>query len=149
MEHRTWIYLIKDNATGFYKIGFSQDPLKRLKNLCRQPTLLPTPNDFVLVEAWLDDTSCEAKLHEMFKEQRVRGEWFNLSETEVAQIEFYFYEAPKFSTGESEKVRVERLEFERWERNQRYIEGAYWLDNAVEGFGQPISVGFNYATMYD
>jgi hypothetical protein len=92
MSEETWIYLIKDNFTGLHKIGRSHDPKGRYKKLCKQDTLMPYPNDFVFVGAWKSTSLSEKELHEIFGFCRKRGEWFDLSEEEVAWIESkYFY----------------------------------------------------------
>lgn len=76
----SFIYLIKDNLSDLYKIGFSKDPRKRLKNLQSELTKLPLQFDFQLVGQWpcLNPPKIESFLHGVFEEDRVRGEWFNL-----------------------------------------------------------------------
>lgn len=136
---QTWIYLIRDNSTGLHKIGFSQNPEKRLKNLCRQSTLLPTPNDFILVEAWWHLTETETKLHALFESSRVRGEWFNLSPENITHIYDLFYECKRFTTGTSEQAEsAERFEQEEMDQRlyaQAIAESAGFYDVYVEGFG--------------
>jgi len=82
----TWIYLIKDNRTGYYKIGKSNDPQKRLRKLKQQPTLLPLPHDFELVHAWEEEATKEFELHARYANKRVRGEWFCLSRWDVLDM---------------------------------------------------------------
>lgn len=83
----TYIYLIKDRETGLFKIGKSGNPQKRLKELVRQATLQPKPNDYILYLFWLDRSSAETILHKQFASKRVRGEWFRLEPADVLQIE--------------------------------------------------------------
>lgn len=82
----TYIYLIKDTDTGFVKIGRSNTPESRLQSLIKQATFQPTPNNFTFISYWLDKTWVETRLHERFASQRIRGEWFELSEADVQEI---------------------------------------------------------------
>lgn len=83
----TWIYLFHDPFTGLYKIGKSDDPNKRLKELNKSPsTILPTPNNFTFVDAWLAPVQKEGELHRTYAAQRRRGEWFALTATDIEHI---------------------------------------------------------------
>lgn len=86
MPKYTWIYLIKDEDTGYYKIGQSVDPEQRLAQLCKQATLQPTPNNFTLEEAWLASPETEKEAHEIFHEARVRGEWFRFDDEDLKEV---------------------------------------------------------------
>lgn len=82
----TWIYLIKDETTGLIKIGRSDDPEHRLKTLIKQATLMPYENRFTLLFTWEDYPYIESVLHDTYKEERVRGEWFDLSPEAIKDI---------------------------------------------------------------
>ncbi len=82
----TWIYLIKDNRTGYYKIGKSNNPAKRLRELKKQPTLLPYPHDFELVNSFWVDEAIEIHFHNVLARFRKRGEWFDLPQDIVELI---------------------------------------------------------------
>lgn len=71
-------YLIKNKTTGFYKIGRSMFPFFRERTLQSQEPLID------IVKTW--DNDIEDELHEKYKTQRVRGEWFNLSKIQVKYI---------------------------------------------------------------
>ena len=71
-------YLIKNRRNGFYKIGRSKEPLKREK------TLQSEEPDIVMIKTW--DEDIESKLHIEYKDYRIRGEWFELSNTQVKYI---------------------------------------------------------------
>lgn len=86
IKQLTYIYLIKDRRTGYIKIGYSQDPHSRLKQLTKQSTLLPEPNEFEFVFVWEDYANKETTLHRKFADRRKRGEWFNLDEVDIAKI---------------------------------------------------------------
>jgi len=74
----TKTYLIKNRRNGFYKIGKSNNPLKREK------TLQSEEPDIVMTKTW--DEDIESLLHNDYKEHRVRGEWFELSKAQVKYI---------------------------------------------------------------
>jgi hypothetical protein len=82
----THIYLIEDGDTGLIKIGRSNNPEGRLKQLVKQDTLLPKPNNFRLLCSWEDYPYIESYLHKTYEEKNVRGEWFALDASDVAGI---------------------------------------------------------------
>lgn len=71
-------YLMRDNKTGFYKIGYSKNPSYR------ERTLQSEKPDVTLL--FYCDTFLEKELHNKFKNNRVRGEWFDLSADNVLDI---------------------------------------------------------------
>jgi hypothetical protein len=75
---RTFSYLIKDDNTGFYKIGKSKNPKNREKTLqSEKPTLK-------MVKLFTENV--ESTLHKKYNSQRVRGEWFKLTPIQVKYI---------------------------------------------------------------
>ena len=80
-----YVYLMKDTSNGYYKIGISNKPEYREKTLqSEKPTIemlackkFPTRK---IAEA------IESALHAAYSQQRLRGEWFNLNEEDVAAI---------------------------------------------------------------
>jgi hypothetical protein len=86
IDEFTCIYLIADHQTRYTKIGKSDNPGRRLKELIRQDTLLPAPNDFHLLFYWFDYPAKERELHRDFETKRIRGEWFDLSDEEIEEI---------------------------------------------------------------
>lgn len=76
------VYLLK-SPTGTYKIGRTKDPSKRLHTFSVK---LPFEVEFVCVIAAEDMIALETELHRKFKHKRVGGEWFALSEDDVAFI---------------------------------------------------------------
>ena len=71
-------YLIKNLKNGFYKIGYSNNPIKRERTLqSEEPTIK-------MVKVW--DKFIEKELHDKYKDQRVRGEWFKLTHIQVKYI---------------------------------------------------------------
>ncbi len=83
----TCIYLMRDGATGYTKIGRSVKPEFREKTLLAQaPTV-------TLVGYWTKcQKSHESELHQLFADKRVRGEWFNLLDADYVIIQEFFQE---------------------------------------------------------
>lgn len=87
----TFIYLIRDDFTGLYKIGRSKDPQYRLKDLRREYTKLPLQFDFRLIAVWEEvHPKAERFIHEIFQNERVRGEWFYLDHPKVDPVKHFF-----------------------------------------------------------
>ena len=80
-----YVYLMRDNTNGYHKIGISNKPEYREKTLqSEKPSIemlackkFPTRK---IAEA------IESALHTAYSQQRVRGEWFNLDDVDVAAI---------------------------------------------------------------
>lgn len=80
-----YVYLMQDSSNGYYKIGISNTPEYRERTLqSEKPTIemlackkFPTRK---IAE------SIESALHTTYSQQRLRGEWFNLTDADVAAI---------------------------------------------------------------
>jgi len=85
-DKSTFIYVMIDKNTGYYKIGKSVNPKYREKTLqSEKPTI-------EMLHVFSGKSSDEKKLHEIFKQKRIRGEWFDLSGSDVQLINTYFIE---------------------------------------------------------
>jgi len=73
----SFIYLMRNNTNGFFKIGFSKSPSYR------ETTLQSQEPDITLIFQMLGGPSLEKVLHQKFRKQRIRGEWFRLSEEDI------------------------------------------------------------------
>jgi len=74
-----FVYVME--AGGFYKIGWSASPEKRLSGI---QTGCPLKVTLVgVIEGTRDD---EASWHACFREKRQFGEWFALSEADVSTV---------------------------------------------------------------
>ena len=71
-------YIIKDCNTNLYKIGCSNDPLKREKTLQSEK-----PNIKIIK---IFENYIEKELHIKYNDFRVRGEWFNLNNIQINYI---------------------------------------------------------------
>jgi hypothetical protein len=74
----TFVYLMRDERSGFIKIGRAKDPD------ARERTLQSENPHVLMVLCHPADASIERELHHKYGDFRVRGEWFRLS---IAQIE--------------------------------------------------------------
>ena len=81
-------YLLK--AGNHYKIGITTITIK--KRIAQLQTGNPLKIEVVLMGAYsLDDISYyEGVLHGVFKNKKMRGEWFKLSKKDIKQIERLF-----------------------------------------------------------
>jgi len=78
-----YVYLIR-TPLGVYKIGKTKSPQKRIKKLGVQ---LPFEIDVIHLIRSDNYTKAEAALHDKYKNKRVNGEWFNLSDIDVKDIQ--------------------------------------------------------------
>lgn len=77
-ERKYKTYIMKDESTGFYKIGRSVNPKYREKTLqSEKPTIRMI---------YFGKIDIEKSLHKRFKDKRIRGEWFDLQETDINYI---------------------------------------------------------------
>lgn len=80
-----YVYLMNDKATGYYKIGMSNNPEYRESTLqSEKPTIEKIchkkyPSRRVA-------RAIESALHRVFNEKRFRGEWFKLNERDIWEI---------------------------------------------------------------
>ncbi len=75
------IYFILDVVDGLIKIGFTTNVKLRLQKLRSQ-----TPNTLKLLGTIPGTRRDEARFHDRFYSKRVWGEWFDISEQQVAEI---------------------------------------------------------------
>lgn len=77
-----YVYLMHDSKNGYHKIGISKTPKYREKTLqSEKPTI-----DMVCAKEYPSRKIAEAiesALHKVFEENRIRGEWFELSDADV------------------------------------------------------------------
>lgn len=66
-----FIYFIQERGCDLIKIGFSNNPRKRLKAL-----QVANPHKLLLLYAFPSTRDFETKIHNKLRSQRVRGEWY-------------------------------------------------------------------------
>jgi len=77
-----FIYFIQGKSSGAVKIGYTVDVFKRLKGL---QTGYP---DTLIIRCCIPGSpDTESGYHEMFKEERLKGEWFKPSEKLMKKID--------------------------------------------------------------
>ena len=79
-----FVYLIREEFMGLVKIGVSTDPSARLQDL---QVSCPQRLDLVAVIQSDHPKQTEAKLHVEFESKHYRGEWFRLSEEDIAAFQ--------------------------------------------------------------
>lgn len=85
--HKTKTYLMIDENNGYIKIGKSTNPNTREKTL-------QSEKPFINI-LYVCDNNIEKKLHNEYKDKRIRGEWFSLSTDDINHIvETYDFYVP-------------------------------------------------------
>jgi hypothetical protein len=79
-----FVYVIK--AVSTHKIGVTSSPKERLKQISRK---MNAQAEYVLLKESDDIYGLESKLHEIFREKRIEGEWFNLEPSDIEAIRVY------------------------------------------------------------
>ena len=76
-----FVYLIRYGNSNFYKIGMSKKPLERIKQL---QSAIPEVLTLLHTIETPDMTSLEAYFHEAFSGNRVRSEWFEMTNSDIS-----------------------------------------------------------------
>lgn len=80
-----YVYLMKDTANGFYKIGMSKDPYYRESTLQSEKPAIEKICDKKFPDREMA-AAIEHSLHKAMEKKRIRGEWFNLDERDVWKV---------------------------------------------------------------
>lgn len=79
-----YCYLIQDaSVTRFFKIGRTNNPGHRMTDF---GVLLPFKISIVHIIPCQDSHALESQLHQKYRNRRVRGEWFALTNEDVSEI---------------------------------------------------------------
>jgi len=75
-----YVYLMHATGTDMYKIGLSENPIKRAEKLNYE-----SPHEIVLVHKILVESmlAIESYFHNLFLDKRIKNEWFRLNEFDV------------------------------------------------------------------
>lgn len=83
-EPAGYVYLLQDvDVTGFYKIGYTNNPERRLNKFGVE---LPFKTQVVDIIRTDDARLLERTLHRRYADKRRKGEWFDLTASEVTEI---------------------------------------------------------------
>jgi hypothetical protein len=87
---KSYLYLIRDGNSNHYKIGISEYPKDRLK--CLQ---IGNKTELKLIACCVHDNArkTEESIHNMLKEFKINGEWFELNEDMIVYILREYYNA--------------------------------------------------------
>ena len=102
------VYLIKNPLTNIYKIGKTSDLEARLAQLQTGNSVKLEVLCFIVTES---DSELEQALHLKYATVRQSGEWFALSDAQIAEImeigadPFFILNRPKQATNKSPKRR--------------------------------------------
>jgi hypothetical protein len=103
-EDNVRIYLIQDSETKYTKIGSSVNPQRRLSEMINQknPAVTVGSRDYTLI--WFSDPverKLEKEIHTFFLKNRIKGEWFNLSEKDIDMLlRTFFRTSPRTENGD-------------------------------------------------
>lgn len=81
-----FIYIFGNNAEGYYKIGISENPNKRLGGV---QVGCPFPLEIIKTFETNQAKELESKVHKRLKEFNSSGEWFKLPKLELIKIIIY------------------------------------------------------------
>jgi hypothetical protein len=81
--HAGYVYLIQELNDGNFKIGRTRNPNNRLETF---GVTLPAKVDYICLIPTENTHLLERKLHRQFARRRVAGEWFALSDEDVASV---------------------------------------------------------------
>ena len=101
------IYIIHAVGTSFYKIGISEKPTIRLNDL-----QTACPHELKLIACYSGYNHQEWTVHRSHRRERIRGEWFALSDQQVKIICLWLEEQSKLveeTKDRSPKESIERL----------------------------------------
>lgn len=119
-EDSVRMYIVRDNVRENYKIGSSVNPLRRYNELSFQasPAIMQGERDerdlTLIWYSCIVERTEEGKLHELFANKRIVGEWFDLTQKDLNYI-FKTYE------GTYVERTIERTENENENENKDVI----------------------------
>lgn len=76
-----YVYVLKSH--GLYKIGKTKNPKQRIETI---NALNAIPVKIILIKTVINFTAAETRIHSLFQDKHVRGEWFRLDESDLDLI---------------------------------------------------------------
>lgn len=86
---RSYVYLMFDQSEKLYKIGYSDNPLEREKSVGCKVDLL----DYATFKNRKEANKEEQLLHKIYKNKRIKGEWFDLDKLDLMELSSRFDKA--------------------------------------------------------
>jgi len=132
-----FVYLINQNKTNYYKIGYS---IKNLKNrVCHMNMYSPYGCTLISVIETIHPKKIEKKMHEHFKDKRLNGEFFELNESDIEFFKTYEKEELKNFIGKCLECYYDSLNKESIlsllkrtsVKNEKDLEGNYIMINSI------------------
>jgi len=80
VKEKTFLYIMRNNRNGYFKISYSKNPIHREK------TLQSEDPDITILHKWECEKIVESKTHYNFKKHRLRGEWFSFTFLELLNV---------------------------------------------------------------
>ena len=81
-----FVYCIRNDDSEAVKIGFSQNPMRRIKQLqTASPSRLRLIGVVEIAQAF------ETSLHEQYASRRLSGEWFDDADSEISTVMSMLY----------------------------------------------------------
>lgn len=84
-DEKCYVYLMFDTSNNYYKIGESKNPQYRERTLQSEKPCI----ELLCAKRYPNKTlarTIEQALHKTYKDKRIRGEWFDLTEKDVSEI---------------------------------------------------------------
>lgn len=78
-----FVYLMEHQEQDLYKIGFSVSPRRRVEEVAKAEGAAV---ELICSIPAADMRALERELHQQYREKRIRGEWFRLSQYDIAAI---------------------------------------------------------------
>ncbi|PIF05305.1 MAG: hypothetical protein CSA36_07585 [Draconibacterium sp.] len=79
-EGKIYLYLMINENTNLFKIGYSKNPYFREKTLQSEEPKIFT------IKFWECEKKVETEIHKLFKNKRIRGEWFKLNIDDLVKL---------------------------------------------------------------
>jgi len=78
-----YIYIVKLKGFDIYKIGVSNNPNRRLRDI---NSYMPFEVELLMIEWFKNAYNLEECIHDNLKDKLLRHEWFRLTENQISDI---------------------------------------------------------------
>lgn len=84
-----YIYILAIKEFDLYKIGVSANPNRRIKDI---RAVLPFESDLIFCEKFLEVYTIEEEIHELFKLNKFKKEWYQVYPKDIESLQLYLKE---------------------------------------------------------